>query len=130
VSRYFLDRDDALTVGAIVCGAPLVVRDFGLLDAAGTRPRSPVFGIDAYPDAWGEAAALVHSLASDHALLDGNRRTAWAAAWVFLGCNGVGLRPGFDVDAASDVMIDVMIDVATGMMDASDRGTAVRGFAA
>ncbi|MER7998562.1 MULTISPECIES: type II toxin-antitoxin system death-on-curing family toxin [unclassified Streptomyces] len=76
------------------------VRDYGLLDSALTRPQSSVFGQDAYPDVWRKAAALMESLARNHALVDGNKRLAWYATWVFLHLNGHPLDPGFDVDEA------------------------------
>nr|WP_245631658.1 Fic family protein [Curtobacterium ammoniigenes] len=100
------------------------MRDVGLLDAAVARPRSSVFGVDAYPDDWQKAAALLHSLARNHALIDGNKRAAWAAAWVFLGCNGVELRPNFDVDAA----FNLMIDAATGRADVPQIARALAQF--
>lgn len=64
------------------------VRDFGLLDSALARPQSSVFGQDAYPDIWEKAAALMESLARNHGLVDGNKRIAWYATWVFLHMNG------------------------------------------
>ena len=126
MSVYFLDRDDVLTAGAAAYGHPVAVRDFGLLDAAIARPQSAVFGIDAYPDDWTKAAALLHSIARNHALVDGNKRTAWASAWVFLGCNGITLADGFDVDAA----YDFMIAAATGNMDVPEIAKSFQGFAA
>ncbi|MCU1528431.1 MAG: death-on-curing protein [Frondihabitans sp.] len=126
MSVYFLDRDDVLTAGAAAFGAPVSVRDFGLLDAAVARPQSSVFGLDAYPDLWTKAAALFHSLARNHALVDGNKRTAWAAAWVFLGCNGVTLQPGFAVDAA----FDFIITAATGDLEVPEIASGLRRFVA
>jgi death-on-curing protein len=126
VTTYFLDRDDILTAAAAACGAPVTVRDFGLLDAAVARPRSSVFGIDAYPDVWTKAAALFHSVARNHALVDGNKRAAWAAAWVFLGCNGVTLRAPLDVDAA----YDFIIGAATGDHGLDVIAATLRKFAA
>jgi death on curing protein len=123
---YFLDRDDVLTAGSAAFGGSVAVRDFGLLDAAVARPRSSVFGVDAYPDVWQKAAALLHSLARNHALVDGNKRTAWAAAWVFLGCNGFALSGEFDVDAA----YDLMIAAATGGADVPEIAAELRSFAA
>jgi len=76
------------------------VRDHGLLDSALARPRTVVFGEDAYPDVWGKAAALMESLARNHPMVDGNKRLSWYAAWVFLHLNGHALRRDFDVDAA------------------------------
>ncbi|MGU3499475.1 type II toxin-antitoxin system death-on-curing family toxin [Mycobacterium sp. C31M] len=103
----YLDREDVLTAGSIAFGAELAVRDYGLLDAAGARPQATVFGVDAYPQLWDKAAALLQSLARNHALVDGNKRTAWAAAWTFLFINGVELAPDFDVDRAEDLMNEV-----------------------
>ncbi|BDZ51733.1 toxin Doc [Frondihabitans sucicola] len=125
MTTYFLDRDDVLTAGSAAFGGTLAVRDFGLLDAAVARPRTSVFGIDAYADLWLKAAALLHSLARNHALVDGNKRTAWAAAWVFLGVNGVTLDPGFDVDAA----YDFVVDAATGALEVDDIARALESFA-
>jgi death-on-curing protein len=126
VTTYFLDRDDVLTSGSAAFGGSLAVRDFGLLDAAVARPRTSVFGIDAYADLWLKAGALLHSLARNHAFVDGNKRTAWAAAWVFLGANGVTLDPGFDIDAA----YDFMIDAATGALEVDAIARALESFAA
>jgi len=102
----YLDRDDVLTAGSAAVGQVVRVSDYGLLDAAVARPRTTVFGLDAYPDNFAKAAALLQSLARNHALVDGNKRTAWAAAWVFLYINGVTLGD-FDVDDAEILMNDV-----------------------
>ena len=107
----FLDRDDVITAGTVAVGMVLKVADYGLLDAAVARPRSTVFGVDAYPDDFAKAAALLQSLARNHALVDGNKRTAWAAAWTFLHINGVELGD-FDVDDAERFMNDVATDGA------------------
>jgi death-on-curing protein len=101
----YLDRDDVLTAGAVAVGRVLKVRDYGLLDAAATRPRTSVYGLDAYPDDVAKAAALLQSLARNHACVDGNKRTAWAAAWTFLYLNGIELGD-FDVDDAERFMND------------------------
>lgn len=100
----YLDRDDVLVAGAAAVGVELRVADYGLLDAAVARPQATAFGVDAYPDLFTKAAALLHSLARNHALVDGNKRTAWAAAWTFLYVNGAELDPDFDVDDAENFM--------------------------
>ena len=106
----FLDRDDVLIAGAIAVGSPPQVSDYGLLDAAIARPTATVFGLDAYPDDFTKAAALLQSLARNHALVDGNKRTAWAAAWTFLHINGIELAADFDVDDAEAFMNQVATD--------------------
>ncbi|OBI31890.1 type II toxin-antitoxin system death-on-curing family toxin [Mycolicibacter sinensis] len=103
----FLDRDDVLVAGAFALGHACEVGDYGLLDAAVARPQATVFGVNAYPDLYAKAAALLQSLARNHALVDGNKRTAWASAWTFLYLNGIELSPDFDVDAAEAFMNDV-----------------------
>ena len=47
-----------------------------------------VAGQDAYPDLWTKAAALLHSIVKNHALIDGTKRLAWTATAVFLELNG------------------------------------------
>jgi death-on-curing protein len=44
------------------------------------RPQATAFGKDAYPDLDAKAAALLHSIARDHALIDGNKRLTLADA--------------------------------------------------
>lgn len=105
----YLDREDVLTAGSAAVGQVVQVGDYGLLDAAVARPRTTVFGLDAYPDLFTKAAALLQLLARNHALVDGNKRTAWASAWVFLYLNGVALSK-FDVDDAAVFMNDVATD--------------------
>ena len=116
----FLDRDDVLTAGAAAVGKVLEVSDYGLLDAAVARPRATVFGLDAYPDDLTKAAALLQSLARDHALVDGNKRTAWAAAWTFLHINGIELGE-FDVDDAESFMNTVATDSMMALDDIASK---------
>lgn len=78
-----------------------------MLASAAQRPRSSAFGEDAYPDLFQKAAALLHSLASNHSLVDGNKRTAWAAAIVFLDLNGYSLDEPLDEDRAEDLVLKV-----------------------
>jgi death-on-curing protein len=58
----------------------------------------------------GKAAALLHSLTSNDALVDGNKRLAWATTAVFLWING------HDLDAPEDGAFDQMIAVADGSL--------------
>jgi death-on-curing protein len=81
----FLDLEDLIELVRRLGVGP--VRDIGLLDAAAARPRSSAFGSDAYPTLELKAAALLHSLVRNHALVDGNKRLAWLAAVVFLDLN-------------------------------------------
>ena len=66
------------------------VRDPGLVESALARPRN----LAAYgdPDAAALAAAYAFGLARNHGFSDGNKRTAWVVARLFLADNGFVLR--------------------------------------
>ncbi|HKX68616.1 MAG TPA: Fic family protein, partial [Intrasporangium sp.] len=93
----YLSLEDLLEIATGVIDE-VVVRDVGLLAAAAARPRVTVFGDDAYPAFEDKAAALLHSLVRNHALVDGNKRLAWSATRVFCLLNGRDLT--YDVDDA------------------------------
>lgn len=106
----YLSLEDLLEIANdVVEGA--AVRDVGLLASAAARPQASVFGDDAYPTFADKAAALMHSLARNHALVDGNKRLAWAATRVFCLMNGRDLA--FAVDDAEALVVTV----ATGDLD-------------
>jgi death on curing protein len=66
-------------------GAP-TVSDRGLVEAALYRPQTGY-----YSDLIEEAAALWESLSQNQAFVDGNKPTAFAAMYTFLGINGARL---------------------------------------
>ncbi|MFJ4827849.1 type II toxin-antitoxin system death-on-curing family toxin [Streptomyces bacillaris] len=101
------------------------VRDYGLLESALARPQASVFGQDAYPDVWQKAAALMESLARNHGLVDGNKRIAWYATWVFLHLNGHPLDPRFDVDEAERFVLAT----CQGALDMPKIAEQLPGFA-
>jgi death on curing protein len=104
----YLDLEDLLALVRILKAGP--VRDLGLLDSAAGRPRSSAFGEEAYSTLSLKAAALLHSLARNHALVDGNKRLAWLATVVFLDLNGHA--PDLDDDAAFELVMDVAAGAA------------------
>ncbi len=106
----FLDLESLLHVATRTLGVDPVVRDSGLLESALARPQASAFGEDAYPCADEKAAALLHSLARNHALVDGNKRLALAATIAFLGMNGIRLA------LTNDEAYDLVIRVATGAL--------------
>jgi len=65
------------------------IRDPGLLEAALYRPQTGY-----YADLIEEAGALWESLSENHAFIDGNKRTAFAATYTFLAINGARLKAG------------------------------------
>ncbi|MGP8063002.1 MAG: type II toxin-antitoxin system death-on-curing family toxin [Acidimicrobiales bacterium] len=99
----YLDLEDILHLVRLLGIGP--VRDVGLLDSAVARPRSSAFGEDAYPSISLKAAALLHSITNNHALVDGNKRLAWLATTVFLDLNG--LAPGLSDDDAFALVWEV-----------------------
>lgn len=67
------------------------LRDRGALEASLARPFATFDGEDLYPDAAAKAAALMHSLVSNHPFVDGNKRVGAAAAELLLEVNGWSL---------------------------------------
>ena len=108
----YLSLEDLLGLVAVLDAGP--VRDLGLLDSACHRPRAGIFGRQAYPTLAGKAAALLHSLAGNHALVDGNKRIALLATVVFLRING------YRLDLTDDQAFDLVLSVAAGQLDAAD----------
>ena len=105
--RRYLTVGEVTDVARIAFGgrAP-EVREAGLFASAVHRPRARMFGTAAYADLYEQAAALLHALATNHPLVDGNKRTARLAAAVFLAVNGIDLA-GVDQDRAYDLVIGV-----------------------
>jgi death on curing protein len=106
----YLTLEDVLGLVNALGAGP--VRDLGLLDSACHRPQAGLFGQEAYPTLSGKAAALMHSLACNHALVDGNKRLALLATVVFLRVNGHRL------DLTDDEAFDLTMSVAAGQLDA------------
>jgi death-on-curing protein len=77
------------------------VRDTALLESALARPRNRwSYGED---DRCALAAAYAYGIARNHPFVDGNKRTAWVFARLFLALNGVQLR--FTPDDAIRAML-------------------------
>ena len=110
----YLTLPELMHVAGRVLGPEVAVRDYGLLDAALARPRATAFGKDAYPDLDVKAAALLHSLARNRALIDGNKRLALAATIAFYGLNGRRLT------LTNDQAYDLVMKVAAGELDYVD----------
>jgi death-on-curing protein len=110
----YLDLDDLLEIARAAIGEDVAVRDYGLLASASARPRASVFGQDAYPDLHLKATALLHSLARNHALVDGNKRLAWTACRTFLAIHDHWIT------ASEDDRFNFVVEVATGAMSELD----------
>ncbi|ROQ70273.1 death-on-curing protein [Streptomyces sp. 840.1] len=85
----YIHIDEILAIARTVNDTEHSVGDMGLLVSAIERPRTNVFGAELYPTLHEKAAAaLLHSVARNHARIDGNKRNAWLAMRVFLRFNG------------------------------------------
>ena len=85
------------------------MRDPALLEMACARPNNLAsYGA---PDLFDLTAAYAYGIAKAHAFVDGNKRTAFVAAFTFLRLNGAPRRP--------DPIIGVrmMEDLAAGVVD-------------
>jgi death-on-curing protein len=107
----YLDVADLIYIAERATGVPAEVRDIGLLESAAARPQSSAFGADAYPTIHEKAAALLHSIVRNHALVDGNKRLGLAATVAFYGLNGMRLT------MTNDQAYDFVMSVASGVMD-------------
>ena len=96
---------------ALTARAGFTIADYGLVESALARPQASVFGENAYPTIHQKAAALLQSMATNQALADGNKRTAWAATRLFYGLND------YRITATEDERFELIIAVATRELD-------------
>ena len=110
----YLTPPELLYIAGRALGGEPQVRDYGLLESAAARPQASAFGGEAYPGLDAKAAALLHSLVRNHALVDGNKRLALAAVIAFYGVNGHRLT------LTNDEAYDLIIAIAAGHLDSVD----------
>lgn len=96
------------------------VRDENLLASAVLAPQSSFGGKSPYVDLVDVAAAYLFYLCRNHPFLDGNKRTAMAAAIVFLRLNGVEPEPD------GDPWEKLMLDVAASKLDREETTQRLR----
>lgn len=108
----FLTLADLLAIAEGIL-AEVQIRDIGLLESAAARPQTTVFGDLAYPTIFEQAAALMHSLARNHPLVDGNKRLAWAGLRTML------LMNGRDLVYTDDEAEEFTLAVAKGELEVS-----------
>ncbi|MPY98247.1 MAG: type II toxin-antitoxin system death-on-curing family toxin [Actinophytocola sp.] len=109
-----LEFEDLLHIADRTLAGDVPIRDAGMLESALARPQAMIFGKDAYPSLIEKAAALLHSLARNHPLVDGNKRLALAATVAFLGVNGLRLT------LTNDEAYELVMAVAAGELDDVD----------
>ena len=98
------------------------LRDAALLESALARPLN--LAACGEPDAAALAAAYGYGIARNHAFIDGNKRTAWVAAELFLRLNGWQL-----VSTDADCVF-TMLAVAAGELSESEFAAWLRAHAA
>ncbi|MGI8535756.1 MAG: type II toxin-antitoxin system death-on-curing family toxin [Mycobacteriales bacterium] len=118
----YLDVEALLLLADLAVGGQAQVRDVGLLASAAARPQAGFGDYEAYPTLVEKAAALLHSLVGNHALIDGNKRLAWTATVVFCDLNGTWL------DAPEDDAYDLVIAVAEGRLDVPEIAARLQGW--
>ena len=119
----YLTIDDLIEIGTELIPG-FKVRDMGLLESAALRPQTTVYGEDAYPSFIEKAASLMHSLARNHCLIDGNKRLAWAATRTFCLINS------YDLILNVDIAERIVVDTAKGELDVAALTALLRpGFA-
>jgi len=118
-SVRYLTLPESLHVAGRVLGPEVAVRDYGLLEAALARPQATASGKDAYSSLDAKAAALLYSLARNHALIDGDKRLALAAVIAFYGLNGRRLT------FTNDQAYELVMKVAAGELDQVEEISAV-----
>ncbi len=91
-------------------GGTVGLRDEGLLESAVYRPQASFGGQDLYPDLFGKAAALGHSIISNHPFVDGNKRVGFEAMRLMLRLNG------FDIHASLEAKYEIVIEIAKGKL--------------
>lgn len=107
----YLYLDEGIEIGEALI-PDFRIRDIGLLESAVNRPEMTVYGQEAYKTLAEKIAALMHSLAANHALVDGNKRITWSCGRVFAILNDCDFEVG--VDEAERVIVAL----ASGELDA------------
>ena len=87
----------------------LGIRDAGLLSSALARPKHKADYGD--PSVFDLAAAYAYGIIRNHPFVDGNKRTGFLVAYVFLNINGWELRSS-EVEA-----VNAVLNLAAGEMD-------------
>ena len=104
-------------------GGSFGTRDDGLIVSALSRPRSK-WQYDLAADLFTLAAAYAFGLAKNHGFIDGNKRVAFMAAYVFLGIHEV------EVEAQETEVVAVMTALASGLLSEQGFADWLRGHSA
>ncbi len=87
------------------------VRDETVIRSALARPYQTAFGREIHEDTYTKAASILEAIANNHGFIDGNKRTAMAAASLFL------FNLNINLDITNDEYETFMIEVVTEKPD-------------
>jgi death-on-curing protein len=111
VAPLFLTLDEVLALHADQVrryGGEAGLRDAGLLSSALAVPRATFDGTFLHGTLYEMAAAYLFHVCQNHPFLDGNKRTALAAALAFLWLNDI------EIVADPDELTELVLEVARG----------------
>lgn len=103
---YYLRADVVEQINHAFCGEGAGVRDRGGFEGIVDRPLTAFAGEELFPDAFSKAAAYLHGFATTQFFRDGNKRTGFLCATVFLQIHGYGWA-GPEVDEAEEFLLRV-----------------------
>ena len=95
------------------------VRDDGLLESALDRPRNR-YHYEPETDLAALAAAYGFGIAKNHPFIDGNKRVAFQAMYVFLGVNGR------EITADEQAVVRLVLDLAAGQLSEEQLAAWIR----
>jgi death-on-curing protein len=119
----FLDREiiEAMHAEQLqLHGGAAGLRDEGMLESALGRPLQKIAYSE--PDIFELAAAYLFGLVKNHPFIDGNKRTGYIAADVFLSLNG------WSVEASQEEVVALVLAVAAGEIDETGAAMFFKDF--
>lgn len=99
------------------------IRDIGLLESAVARPQATFDQKELYPTLWEKATALMESLISNHAFVDGNKRVGVVAGGLFLE------RNGGTITASNEEVVEFTMKIAQGEMGLKEIAQGLKAMA-
>ena len=103
---YYLTSESIRQINEAFCGPGAGVRDEGGFDGIVHRPQTTFLGQELFPDVYSKASAYLHGFATTQFFHDGNKRTGFLSATVFLRIHDLEWA-GPEVDDAEDFLLEV-----------------------
>jgi death-on-curing protein len=82
------------------------IKEQGIIDYLAEKPYLVSYGVELYPTLFEKAAVLFVGVATAHAFVDANKRTAFATCATFLFLNG------YKITADEDEIVEVAVRIA------------------